>query len=469
MRNKVLSSTVWIAESTAAMDLQNVDQEAAYRKFYADLQLPGTQNFAVQFDADKASCAVDISRKGVQDLLESRRHDPDNQKPCLWINLWGWGSEHQAIVKLVADHYDVSPRLAHVICPTPSQKKQIEQASMFADKGTNFQHADAAEKASLSSPASGRKSLDTARTKRTMPKSIADIANDLWHFCTVDFGRRYICICWNALYFLHDECVQNSTGKPKAIRVWSSLLLCDDGTVVSTFESPENLDGNALKGIRNNQTNVFKHLSRFGATTTKDNALMHIDIRHFHVPQPQTSTASVNNMNLNSEMASLLFYYLFDDWFNIYHQAIGGENSYRDQLEDLRQQMTKSAEVDQVTLLHLIGRELSVLRAVYRSYQTIIEQIVQKQRRQKAKTNTNMPGRSASDFTRTSTLLEQDSHDPNELQESNIQIAVPAVTRFERLRDRIDLCAMTEVEECIKEKDDLVFMVSLTPFATCIR
>ncbi|KAK5125707.1 hypothetical protein LTR85_011981 [Meristemomyces frigidus] len=33
-----------------------------------------------------------------------------------------------------------------------------------------------------------------------------------------------------------------------------------------------------------------------------------------------------------------------------------------------------------------------------------------------------------------------------------------AVARFERLRDRIDLCAITELEECIAEKDGLVQM-----------
>lgn len=194
-----------------------------------------------------------------------------------------------------------------------------------------------------------------------MSTNIADIANDLGHFCIVDYGRCYVCICWNALFFLPNECEQSGIGKPTAIRVWSSLPLCDDGTVVSTFECPPDLGLKAKIAIRNNQLNIFTHLSKHDALRGSENALMQINIRPFN------SSASSSHPIDGSDMASSLFYYLFDDWVNIYHQAVGGQHSYRNQLETLRQKMIDSAKIEQVTTLYRIGRELSVLRAVYHS------------------------------------------------------------------------------------------------------
>lgn len=42
----------------------------------------------------------------------------------------------------------------------------------------------------------------------------------------------------------------------------------------------------------------------------------------------------------------------------------------------------------------------------------------------------------------------------------SVKLSMSAVVRFERLLDRIRLYALTEIEECLKEKESLVFMVS---------
>lgn len=431
------------------MALHDIDHEENYDNYFAELRRPETKNFAVSFDAKEASCAVNISTDEVSTILQGRNRDNEKQ-PCLWLNLWGWDPEHQEILKILSRYHEISPRLTHVLCPRLNETTPVKAQLKAADQVANSRNANSFEKPSTS-PLTEKPLQESVQPKRKMPTGIGDIAKDLWHFCTVDFGRHYICICWNALFFSADNHDQASTVKPKAIRVWSSLLFCDDGTVVSTFEAPAGLSPRAMLGIRNNQLNIFTHLSKYGALSSKKNALMQISIRPFH--SLEDSASFVND----SDMASLLFYYLFDDWLNIYYQAVGGEHSYRNQLETLREKMIESANVNQVTTLHRIGKELSVLRAVYRSYQSIIERIVQRHRRSAMLMNAQ--SWNAADPLRTKSSWSNSSTDINETSDANNQLTTSAVSRFERLQDRISLCAITEVDECLKEKDDMVMMV----------
>jgi hypothetical protein len=459
-------------------DLFNIDEEDDFEKSWGQLKDPKTTNFAVIFDAHQSHSRSNLSPDEVSTCLESRKSEANNGNQCLWLNLWGWQPEHHEIIKLIAHHYDVSPRLTHVICPV----QQTAQAVMLGAQNLD----PAQEKVDLEENSTSSSQLDpdpapVSQKKHRMPSSMADIAEDLWHFNTVDYGQRYVCICWNALFFLPDTSREKYNGKPNAIRIWSSLLLCDDGTVVSTFELPSDLDQNALRAIRNNQVNVFTHLSRYGAARANDNMLMQINIRPFH--------SSVSNNSIPAlDFASLLFYYLFDDWVNIYYQVVGGENSYRNQLDKLRQEMMDSPNVSQIKALHNIGRQLVVLKAVYRSYQTIIERIVMKQRHL-TRYNSILShqlgtgagagaGAGTGDGTGAVTRVDSDlllpmanngAFDINELSESKIRLANNAIVfRFERLLDRISLCAITEVEECQKEKDDMVMMVSLFPAISLI-
>ncbi len=39
-----------------------------------------------------------------------------------------------------------------------------------------------------------------------------------------------------------------------------------------------------------------------------------------------------------------------------------------------------------------------------------------------------------------------------------------ALARLERLLDRVEICALTEVDECLKEKEPLVLMASLPDY-----
>lgn len=264
--------------------------------------------------------------------------------------------------------------------------------------------------------------------KLAQVSSFASIFNAVWHFCTVDFGRHYICLGWNALCFLPQAPNASYQRKPNTVRIWSSVLLCDDGLVVSVFEAPPSTDPDLLSRVWQNQTNVFRNLSR---------------ARH----NPQSAVL---------QMASLLFYYLLDDWLNLYTQVSGSStHSYGHQLERLRQELMHLAKREQVELLHQLGKQLSTVKAVCRSYQSMIEQLVRKQtaichphhdHHDRHPTQARRPEQA---------LTKVSAGAPPNI----IRLPLSAVARFERLLDRIVLCAMTEINECIAEKEALVQMV----------
>lgn len=176
-----------------------------------------------------------------------------------------------------------------------------------------------------------------------------------------------------------------------------------------------------------------------------------------------------------TEMTSLLFYYLFDDWLTSYSLIAQRDHLYRAELEEIRTRMFKAADVSLIELLHQLGRQLTVLKLMYKSYESIIRRIVQRRRsyqqpiqepangihNSNAWYNTAVPGAFAFDSSSVNPLAyEQSPIIPGGISKAHrVTLASPAVFRFERLLDRIQLLAQTEIDECIREKESLTFMV----------
>ncbi|KAL8741664.1 MAG: hypothetical protein Q9190_005753 [Brigantiaea leucoxantha] len=157
---------------------------------------------------------------------------------------------------------------------------------------------------------------------------------------------------------------------------------------------------------------------------------------------------------------SLLFYYLFDDWFTSYSLVARKEQQYGVQLEKLRGKMFAKPEVGDVKDLHNIGRQLAVLQRIYQSYVLIIERILDRQ------TPLKSQAKHTHGHVRVHNIqqaLENDSTTKgNEIaNKQNLEVSLsPAATvRFERLKDRINLYALSEIKECLTEKESLVFLV----------
>ena len=121
-----------------------------------------------------------------------------------------------------------------------------------------------------------------------------------------------------------------------------------------------------------------------------------------------------------------------------------------------RNAMFRSPELQHVHSLHYYGRQLSILKRIYKSYSLIIERILQ--------------GPQSLVFPREQEPINDkaanDDDDGNSEravvpQRTSYGVSVPpaAAVRFERLKDRINLYALSEIQACLDEKESLMTLV----------
>lgn len=124
--------------------------------------------------------------------------------------------------------------------------------------------------------------------------------------------------------------------------------------------------------------------------------------------------------------------------------------------------------VDLVGELHSIGRQLAVLKRMYNSYNLIIDRILEKQKpidnpieRRPSSNDTNggQPLYGVPLAAGEATTDPRRYDDTGAPQTLGVRLSEAAAVRFQRLRDRIDLYALSEIQECLDEKESLVFMV----------
>ena len=114
--------------------------------------------------------------------------------------------------------------------------------------------------------------------------------------------------------------------------------------------------------------------------------------------------------------------------------------------------MFQSARIDHVHRLHHFGFQLSVLRRLYNSYNLIIERLTTGPQTSTLKPNGDAPMHfHTGDSNRSNTGLEEKPY--------GVPISTAAAVRFERLKDRISLYALSEIRACLEEKDALMTLV----------
>lgn len=140
-----------------------------------------------------------------------------------------------------------------------------------------------------------------------------------------------------------------------------------------------------------------------------------------------------------------------------------------------RRRMIDHPSVDLIDELHWLGRKLVVLRRLYQSYELIMRRLLQRQRlfRDDARSNHGrfwiggMFDETDSVDTRQPTLRSQSnmSVGSNYDTPGGVPLSSAAVSRSERLVDRINLYCLSEIEAWLTEKDSLTFLVGSFSFA----
>ena len=220
----------------ASQKFRDLDDPTVFAHCWSRLQEAQTQNLAVSFDNEQANCALNLSCTEIDGFLTKPGSSTNTTR---WLNFWG-GHAQKDDIKTIARRYGVSPRLLNLLCPeTPVEKTgpsvngrpiadlSIESSSRASHKPASCKDDDAEKGLPASTPSSPK---DEPPTKmREKHDAIGNIVDDLWHFCSVDRGQRYLYIGYNSLFPIPDDQNSPATSKPAGLRVWTSLLLCGIG------------------------------------------------------------------------------------------------------------------------------------------------------------------------------------------------------------------------------------------------
>ena len=437
-----------------------------------------TKNFVTDVWPDSAWCAVDLDGEGIRWLLEARRPSRLQDAGWLetrWINFWGGDLQTNA-VSAVADYYGLTPRLKGLLCAAAVQSgpstvrthQNVSHPSLDSSGTPSEKMPD--EESTIATSALPTPTQQSPEDTDLSKIKWGQIVNEIWHWHSVDWGQRYLCLGYNSVFTVKDVKLDNGPTKPAGKRIWTWLILCDDRTVISVYEDPfpqMTPDAKVLKTVRRNALNVFHHLSSLCNTVEHSSSLMTVPIRDFN------SSAQMNDSAPSLETASKLFHYLFDDWITSYGLVAKKEHPYGRELEKLRSGMLTVAKIDLIDNLHQIGRRLAVLKRVYQSYEQMITRILQRQRLLRDEAHQAAKGQSETRPAMIPPDQLSNEERPNLYHSSTMQfptsedmalgvrLSPSAIVRFERLLDRIKLYAISEIEECVTEKESLVFMVCL--------
>ncbi|KAI9800774.1 MAG: hypothetical protein M1833_003191 [Piccolia ochrophora] len=460
------------------------------------------RNFVVDFGKDEALAAVDIEESRWPEVLDAER---PLSRSTRWIHIFAPNLQTNLVKQLKA-RYGFSRRLEAIMCQDP----MIPRTSPPDQSHGQLQHLRdkiRGRRGSLTGEHDLEKEVDAGRAKpRTLELPDLNhyrLVDEVWHYCSVDWGDKFLCIGYNALQSgqtmasssSHLNPDTPSRDVPDGKRVWVWLVLCYDGTVISLYEDafPRCGDGSnpppigaessatqndILEETRRNLLNVFRELSKSEIATKKGHPILLLQIRgdeeygnDNNVEQPLDYTSKNG--------PSVLFYYLFDDWFSSYGLITQKEHQYGARLDCLRRRIITAPDVNDINELYHVGRQLGVLKRIYESYEQIIDRILKKQKLKNrpdfqhihsfptfAQGNVDSQiapldatASAAQQGTRSNSStagLSSATGLASGLIGQRILLTPAATERFERLRDRIRLYALTEIQECLDSKESLV-------------
>lgn len=455
------------------ISFQSLDDPEIAPSLVSQTQNASTTNFVLDFGEEGAYVTFDLNSSSFDDLMGVDRPDSLNAR---WINIW-YPQRQKKLIETIARIYDFSPRLLGLMCSDPMQPQAPSPSQQPNPRGRRFW-----TKNSQSSPADSESSkcpdeLSEHSSITSQGSShggnIYRIVNDLWHYSSIDFGRNYVCLGYNSLYGTKyagsprepDNNTEDDEHLPHCHRVWTWLLLCSDSTIITINEDPFPYNStNLLSPIqrrifhetRHNLTAVFRSLSITDSDPLNTrNPMVLLPLR------TRLGDTREESAHRPSDTPGLLFYYLFENWHNSYTLITRKESRYGVELASLRKDMLNAPKLAHIDRLDRIGKELGVLRRHYEAYNRLIVRVLEPM----APTNASLENSrvvSESSDARSVDTVRGIGVVTAKRSSLGVSLSSPARVRFARLKDLIDLYALNEIEEYLKQKDSLVSLVSQT-------
>ncbi|KAI5209754.1 hypothetical protein E4T42_07395 [Aureobasidium subglaciale] len=445
-----------------ATGFRNMDLPDVLEDSVQQLCTPTSRNFIVDFGDEEAWVSFDQPAETIRSLLDTPRSSTLHTR---WINIW-YPFHQRPLLELLAQQYDFSPRLLALMSSDPKRVRQYPSQPLNVEQKNEAilrRSFEDIEKglSSTPPPATDTSSLSSCNPART--GNLYDIVDGVWHYTSLDQGRSYLCLGFNSLYNVHaveTGCgvSEESTGTkdaplPHIKRVWTWLLICADKTVISINEDlypycegrlshPQQL---VMMETRRNLINVFRSLSKV-EDSREANPLVLLPIRR-RLGDTKEETA-----HRDKDAPGLLFYYLFENWFNSYSLITRRESRYGMELEKLQKEMFSAPKLHHIDLLHGIGNELGALKRHYKSYIRLVDRVTEPQSSTLAsRTGSRVPSKASQE------TFDKVAHQGAQSL-MGIGLTSAAIVRFERLRDMISLYALAECKDYLHQKDGLVQM-----------
>jgi Mg2+ and Co2+ transporter CorA len=116
--------------------------------------------------------------------------------------------------------------------------------------------------------------------------------------------------------------------------------------------------------------------------------------------------------------------------------------------------MLKKAELSHISRLNHIGRQLGVLSRLYTSYGALIDSVLEKQEASLA----SLKNSNIFDSNGVNSMMSSQIVHPTTVEMLGVSLSSASRVRFERLKHRINIYALSELQDCISQKDSLVMM-----------
>ncbi|RPA80421.1 hypothetical protein BJ508DRAFT_415413 [Ascobolus immersus RN42] len=459
-------------QSLKKVTFQSLDTDVVYLEAEERLNDPKAKNLIVDYGSETAYAAWNVEVTGTQvendekvtrktgekkttiltqeseAIMEELRQQRPEKILTRWIAVFDPADQKYFIDALIRD-YDLSPRHQSILS-MPRALLQSEKPEQLKDNVLTY----------------------------------LDMANNVYHWHAVEMGGKYICIGYNSLHTPPEDTHKESRGhrniirvikesrkplevpldhspppNPHGIRLWTWLLLTDDGTVISIHEPLNRLlyaegpEGDQLylshvKYTRKNLAAILRNLS------TSRAAFKQIEVAKKHGGAPAFQDFPFRAATTGSKLdylagPALMFYYIFDDWESTFHLAIEKRHPYREKLMEIRENLFKRAELSDIKELHHISRQLTILTRMYETYGIIINRLLKTHENARYAAHLDQPEK-----------MEEIARNKDGLIGDEKILGVPlhseANKRFERLHDRIKLYALGEIEDCMREQRALV-------------
>lgn len=187
-----------LCDEEILVSFRDFDNAVNFDAFDRQTRNPHSSNFIIDFGDDDACCAFDLGSDSVSRLLSAPR--PGNLH-TRWVNLWVPHLQKD-VLHVLAKHYDFSPRLLGMMCSEPVAPHQNALRTKQSSNTLGSARSRKSQRSKRSATSKENADLDSEEsigmtemmhsTQLDMVRDLSHyhIVDEVWHWSTVDWGRR---------------------------------------------------------------------------------------------------------------------------------------------------------------------------------------------------------------------------------------------------------------------------------------